>query len=614
MAATIQSASISTAQDKHVGVPDDCQSHQLLIRFQDKTHVVSFHVDNAAPTTKTATCYSTYSDSVENQNDDGTCSDTNRLIAVLLERLAHVTGWPTFRLHVTHFNHPFVQVVIRSSIRGGKGGFGTLLKGQSRQAGAKLTTDFGACRDLQGRRLRHVNDEIKLRKFRERQRREASGLKVDGDDLWKTPSGIYNWHLMTPTWADISKKAAYRIRRQFQQLDREEQRKALLKKEQDDVYQKTMIHYLNETTSVSESVQQELTDALKQGLLSKQKKRKRSTTPGAVVPAPASTSETIDDEEGGFTFSDNDQPSSLVSLSGEVVVESRDNSSVQLQSKSEFMTAVLVLDHALSTSGETTTTTTTTPSVLYYEVTLVTGGLAQIGWASLVGNEDNATTTNGTSQGFLPNNDLGDGVGDDASSFAVDGSRGLKFHGGNEWAYPIRWKEGDRLGCIWNCKNGTISYTLNGQDLGSNTFSTNLKSLVPAFSCNQGEILELHTTKADCRHFPDGEETAIAVMDMLESAPVQQQLPESIGAKEPEKGGTVESSSKEISSESGLQRKEPTDREHETKLVGEHTEKDEPIDLDNPLDLDKYHSAQELEKLGLDRLKSALMALQVKCG
>eukprot|EP00592_Proboscia_alata_P002359 CAMPEP_0194372984 /NCGR_PEP_ID=MMETSP0174-20130528/21404_1 /TAXON_ID=216777 /ORGANISM="Proboscia alata, Strain PI-D3" /LENGTH=189 /DNA_ID=CAMNT_0039151809 /DNA_START=58 /DNA_END=624 /DNA_ORIENTATION=+ len=53
-----------------------------------------------------------------------------------------------------------------TTIRGGKGGFGTLLKGQSKQAGAKTTYDFGACRDLNGRRLRHVNDEIKLRKWR----------------------------------------------------------------------------------------------------------------------------------------------------------------------------------------------------------------------------------------------------------------------------------------------------------------------------------------------------------------------------------------------------------------------------------------------------------------
>jgi large subunit ribosomal protein L40e len=157
-----------------------------------------------------------------------------------------------------------LHLVLR--LRGGKGGFGTLLKGQSRQAGAKMTTDFGACRDLQGRRLRHVNDEIKLRKFRERQRREAAGEKVETDDMWNTPSGLYNWHLMTPTWADISKKDTSRIKRQFQKMDKKLEKEIALKKEHNEAYQKTMTHYLEVTTSVSESVQEHLNDAIKQGL------------------------------------------------------------------------------------------------------------------------------------------------------------------------------------------------------------------------------------------------------------------------------------------------------------------------------------------------------------
>lgn len=43
---------------------------------------------------------------------------------------------------------------------GGKGGFGALLRGQGRDG--KITTNFDACRDLTGRRLRHVNAEKKL--------------------------------------------------------------------------------------------------------------------------------------------------------------------------------------------------------------------------------------------------------------------------------------------------------------------------------------------------------------------------------------------------------------------------------------------------------------------
>lgn len=50
-----------------------------------------------------------------------------------------------------------IQVVHR--LLGGKGGFGALLRGAGRAA---LTDNFDACRDLNGRRLRHVNADKKL--------------------------------------------------------------------------------------------------------------------------------------------------------------------------------------------------------------------------------------------------------------------------------------------------------------------------------------------------------------------------------------------------------------------------------------------------------------------
>lgn len=47
---------------------------------------------------------------------------------------------------------------------GGKGGFGALLRGQGRDG--KITTNFDAMRDLQGRRLKHANTEKKLREWK----------------------------------------------------------------------------------------------------------------------------------------------------------------------------------------------------------------------------------------------------------------------------------------------------------------------------------------------------------------------------------------------------------------------------------------------------------------
>jgi hypothetical protein len=72
---------------------------------------------------------------------------------------------------LTHSQIPSSEmVVVRASMRlsGGKGGFGAMLKSMAKQAGSKKTTDFGACRDLSGRRLRHVNDELILKKWQVR--------------------------------------------------------------------------------------------------------------------------------------------------------------------------------------------------------------------------------------------------------------------------------------------------------------------------------------------------------------------------------------------------------------------------------------------------------------
>ena len=52
------------------------------------------------------------------------------------------------------------------ALSGGKGGFGSLLRGAAKSAGT--TTNFNACRDLSGRRIGHVNAEKKLREYEAR--------------------------------------------------------------------------------------------------------------------------------------------------------------------------------------------------------------------------------------------------------------------------------------------------------------------------------------------------------------------------------------------------------------------------------------------------------------
>lgn len=110
----------------------------------------------------------------------------------LLSLASNATSLPLPLLVLSHGNRRFrfnddkqcipdnvivAKVEIAGGLKGGKGGFGAMLRSMGKGAGSKTTTDFGACRDLNGRRLRHVNDEIKLHKWAEakEQERKAKG-------------------------------------------------------------------------------------------------------------------------------------------------------------------------------------------------------------------------------------------------------------------------------------------------------------------------------------------------------------------------------------------------------------------------------------------------------
>ena len=130
---------------------------------------------------------------------------------------------------------PLAPVVLRAAPRravvGGKGGFGAMLRALGK-SGGKVTKDFGACRDLNGRRLRHVNDEIKLQKWAELQ--QAKRTAKERGEAWaeplpeRTQSGLRDWHLATPSWIEGLKpdKLSRRERREQAQRRTWEQEEA----------------------------------------------------------------------------------------------------------------------------------------------------------------------------------------------------------------------------------------------------------------------------------------------------------------------------------------------------------------------------------------------------
>ncbi|XP_076888552.1 uncharacterized protein LOC143539008 [Bidens hawaiensis] len=66
-------------------------------------------------------------------------------------------------LHHHKSSLPTIHLSLR--LRGGKGGFGSLLRGAATKAGQKKTNNFDACRDMSGRRLRHVNAEKRMEEW-----------------------------------------------------------------------------------------------------------------------------------------------------------------------------------------------------------------------------------------------------------------------------------------------------------------------------------------------------------------------------------------------------------------------------------------------------------------
>lgn len=64
---------------------------------------------------------------------------------------------------------------VQNIVRGGKGGFGSLLKGQPPTK--KRTNNFDSCRDLSGRRIRHVNQEKMLRDWQQKKQEEEKFIQ-----------------------------------------------------------------------------------------------------------------------------------------------------------------------------------------------------------------------------------------------------------------------------------------------------------------------------------------------------------------------------------------------------------------------------------------------------
>ncbi|KAF9204924.1 RING finger and SPRY domain-containing protein 1 [Haplosporangium sp. Z 27] len=122
-------------------------------------------------------------------------------------------------------------------------------------------------------------------------------------------------------------------------------------------------------------------------------------------------------------------------------------------------------------------TTSVSQGKWFYEVTIATAGIMQLGWATVHCH-------------FSPED--GTGVGDDIFGFAYDGCRNLIWADGQSEPYggPESWKAGDVLGVYLDVDNAIIECFLNGVSLGvaspfdTDHFAIQAKSgFYPALSC-----------------------------------------------------------------------------------------------------------------------------------
>lgn len=90
----------------------------------------------------------------------------------ILESYSHKTKIPLNILRASQHSKPISKIDPLSridlslKILGGKGGFGSMLKGQGIIA---RVDNFESCRDLYGRRIRDVNNEIRLKDWKQKQ-------------------------------------------------------------------------------------------------------------------------------------------------------------------------------------------------------------------------------------------------------------------------------------------------------------------------------------------------------------------------------------------------------------------------------------------------------------
>lgn len=550
-------------------------------------------------------------------------------------------------------------------LHGGKGGFGAMLRSMGKSQGpGGGTRDFGACRDLEGRRLRHVNDEIALERWHEaRAKKEA---------LKASPSGLKHWYLGLPSWAEVPRlrrKTKAEVRAEASRRSWREEEEAVeasgvatkhwigkitmvdsfkrgfavldddcyvptsancAEPDQEDDWNEEPLRIGDEVevwaayrprgrntwaaykarrrTKASRGKQRAHREAAVLERVKRKEDRRAPSAPRNESTTPSSRSAAVAEAVAlGLEAAKrlrNEPPSLALPVAG----------AVSLAPSPLAVVSGAASVHGSSARGDSEFCTLQifTEAVrgrYYYEVRLETDGVMQLGWAA---------------EAFSPREDEGDGVGDDGHSWSFDGCRRFAWHGGDATSYGGEepWRPGDIVGCALDSIARKIWFSRNGSRLGV-AFEDlpETTSFLAALSLEDEEALRVVLDRKHLAHLPEGYEP---LLDERDQAPGEK-VPETQRQPADE---IVEKSSHVVDVQPADEVEEKLPRVVDVRPSNEIAETDTtPAETDTTpaeaappdvepeaLDLEAFATTADLEALGLDRLKSALLALGCKCG
>ena len=522
-------------------------------------------------------------------------------------------------------------------LKGGKGGFGAMLRSMGKAGGGVATTDFGACRDLEGRRLRHVNQDVALERWHEaRKNKEALKKQV-----------IDGWYLGVPSWAEVPKarKSKKSVRTEAKKRTWEDEERAVLEsgvETRNFVGVVTMVDNLrkgffivdgdvyvpwfanSDPTDDWDNDPPRINDVLQVSCAAFKKGRnnwaaykvarahhsrrkvsaKQSMT---AVTQPLENVEEDDAVEAGLLVrkkhrllakkitvaEETSQGGEIGVLAGEAKVDG-----LRAEGLSEFATVSLCSDSVAQGKW-------------YYEVELWTAGVVQIGWAS---------------DAFTAADKQGDGVGDDAVSFAFDGCRQSKWTNGVAEAYGKGWAPGDVVGCFLDLDDRSIAFSLNGTHLGTAFQNIGPGPFFPAASIEDHEAISFPPR---LRYLPTGFQpltqttTEAQLSSTLDLTPHESkhEVPTPLMTMPPQESKQELATQDETKQEVPPPPPPPPPPEDDDEQAKQEEQeapppkpKEKPPIVPVALDLTTIASLDDLTALGLDRLKSALVAIGCKCG